>query len=62
MAVKVFPSDKGLGRNEFDHIWLIKMGHVLVWSIFKIFINKGERCLPSILIEEWASQGSRLTT
>lgn len=43
------PSERDPGSDECKHKGLIKMGHVLVWSIFKICISHGKRELPSSL-------------
>lgn len=41
------PSEGDPGSDECEQKGLIKMEHVLVWSIFEICINRGERELPS---------------
>lgn len=38
LSAKALTPDRGSGRGECDCIWLIKMGHVLVWSVFLKFL------------------------
>lgn len=39
-------------KDEYVCIWLIKMGHVLVWKIFEIFICSEVTELPQSLISQ----------
>lgn len=34
-------SERDPGRDECDHIWLIKTGHVLVWRYLKFLLVVG---------------------